>query len=537
MGNVADNTPVIIGVGQVSERVGEPGYRERSPMDLAGDALKAAFTDAHAKRSLADALDTVVGVRQFEQSATRYPAPFGCADNVPRAIARRVGANPLHAIHEVVGGDRPQRLIGELAAEIASGRSKVAAIAGAEALSTMRALLARGETRDWSEHRRGDIEDRGPGLEGDLAAIAESIQGPGRGPQSLDAQQDRGPSYEGIVDRTALRHGVGAPIFAYPLAENVRRERLGLGLADYRLEIGRLFAPFTQAAAANPHSAAPTARTAEELATLTERNRLVAEPYGRLVVARDQVNQGAAVVLASAGEARRLGVPEDRWVHIHAVADCAEPTLLSRADMEASPAAVGAISSALEIAELRWENVSFTDLYSCFAIPDFNLLDAFGLDRDDPRGWTLTGGLPFFGGPGNNYSTHAIAEAVARCRAAPGSHALVGANGGTMSKYAAGIYSTAPADWSQSRWSSLAKIEPAFAVLDELDGEASAETFTIQPGKHGEVATVIARAGEARVCANSPDPGVIAALRTGPVRGRVVRIEAGEAGQNRFWFV
>ena len=39
-----DNTPVIIGVGQVSERVGEPGYAELSHMDLAGAALKAALT-------------------------------------------------------------------------------------------------------------------------------------------------------------------------------------------------------------------------------------------------------------------------------------------------------------------------------------------------------------------------------------------------------------------------------------------------------------------------------------------------------------
>jgi acetyl-CoA C-acetyltransferase len=340
-----------------------------------------------------------------------------------------------------------------------------------------------------------------------------------------------------MVDRTALKHGVAAPMFAYPLAENVRRDRLGLSLDAYRLEIGKLFAPFTRVAAANPHSAAPTVRTPEELATLTERNRLVADPYGRLVVARDQVNQGAAVVLASVAEARRLGVPEERWVHIHGVADCAEPTLLSRASMEQSPAAVAAISSALEIAGTDWENLSATDLYSCFAIPVFNLLDAFGLDRDNPRGWTLTGGLPFFGGAGNNYSTHAIVEAVARCRAAPGARVLVGANGGNMSKYAAGVYSTAPADWSQSRWVSLDKIKPALPVLDAHDGEAVAESFTIIPGKAGETATIVARAGEARVLANSTDPAICAELRKGKVGGRPVRIEEGENGVNAFWFV
>ncbi|HQV03829.1 MULTISPECIES: acetyl-CoA acetyltransferase [unclassified Novosphingobium] len=500
------NTPVIIGVGQHSERVGEEGYRELSHMDLGGEALKAAFADARAKRKLGPALDTIAAIRQFEISATRYSAPFGHSNNTPRSIARRAGANPERAILEVVGGQGPQRLVGELAAEIAAGRSRMAAVVGAEAISTMRALLARGEKRDWSERRRGSLEDRGPG-------------------------------YEGVVDRTAIKHGVGAPIAGYAIAENVRRERLGLSLADYRLEIGKLFAPFTRVAAANPHSAAPTERTAEELATLTERNRLVAEPYGRLVVARDQVNQGGAVVLASVAEARRLGVPEERWVHIHGVADCAEPAMFSRASLEQSPAAVAAISTALELSGKSWENISAVDLYSCFAIPVFNLLDAFGLDRDDSRGWTLTGGLPFFGGAGNNYSAHGIAEAVQRCRAAPGSFALVGANGGIMSKYAAGVYSTAPADWQESRWQSLDKIKPAFDVLDAHDGEAVAESFTIQPGKTGEVATIAARLQNARVLANSTDPAICAELRSGKVAGRAVRIEEGEGGVNRFWFI
>lgn len=506
MTTIPDNTPVIIGVGQFSERVGEPAYAERSHMDLAGAALAAAIADAQAREPLAPALDTLAAIRQFEISATRYHAPFGHADNVPRAIASRVGANPDRAILEVVGGQGPQRLVGEFAAEIAAGRSKMAAIVGAEAISTVRSILGRGETRDWSEQVGGTIEDRGPG-------------------------------YEGVVDMTAIRHGVGAPIGGYAIAENLRRERLGLSLADYRLEIGKLFAPFTEVAARNPHSAAPTARSAQELATLTERNRLVAEPYGRLVVARDQVNQGGAILLASAGEARRLGVPESRWVHIHAVADCAEPSMLTRESMEKSPAAVAAISTALDIAGTDWASLGAIDLYSCFAIPVFNLLDAFGLDRDDPRGWTLTGGLPFFGGAGNNYSAHGIAEAVARCRAAPGSRALVGANGGIMSKYAAGVYSTTAADWSQSRWQSLPKIKPAWAVLDAHDGEAVAESFTIQPAKDGEVATVIARVGDARVAANSRDQAVCEALRSNRVSGRTIRVEAGEKDVNRFWFI
>jgi Thiolase-like protein type 1 additional C-terminal domain len=47
-------------------------------------------------------------------------------------------------------------------------------------------------------------------------------------------------------------------------------------------------------------------------------------------------------------------------------------------------------------------------------VPVFNVCEGLGLAFDDPRGLTVTGGLPFFGGPGNNYSMHAIAETVQR---------------------------------------------------------------------------------------------------------------------------
>ena len=506
MSQVPDNTPVIIGVGQVSERVGEAAYLERSPMDLAGAALAEALVNANANEPLAPALDTIAAIRQFEISGTRYGAPFGHSDNPPRSIARRVGANPARAILEIVGGQGPQTLVGELASEIAAGRSKLAAVVGSEAISTVRDLVGRGESRDWSESMGGELEDRGYG-------------------------------HDGVYDLTALRHGVGAPIAGYAIAENARRERLGLSLAEYRLSIGRLFAPFTRIAAGNPQSAAPVERSAEELATLTERNRLVAEPYGRLVVSRDQVNQGAAIVLASAGEARRLGVPEDRWVHIHAVADCAEPSLLTRGNLERSPASLTAISAALDLAETNWAAFAHIDLYSCFAIPVFNVLDAFGLDPADPRGFTLTGGLPFFGGAGNNYSAHAIAEAVARCRAAPGSRAFVGANGGVMSKYAAAVYSTDPADWTTSRWRKLGTLPAQYGYTNEFTGEAVIDSFTIQPGKGGETGTIVARCGHVRICANSNNPAALASLRNQRAQGRKARIEYAGEGVNQFWLV
>jgi acetyl-CoA C-acetyltransferase len=502
--NVPDNTPVIIGVGQYSERVGEPGYAALSYMDLGGKALAAAIADSGASGSVADAIDTLAAIRAFEMSRPDRKPPFGAASNVPRAIASRVGANPARAILTTTGGQTNQQLVGEFAAAIAAGDSHCAVIVGSEAISTVLALSAKGEKPDWSEDVPGEFEDQGFGM-------------------------------EDLIEPALFAHGAGGAIPLYALAENARRAKLGLGLDAYRSAIGKLFAPFTRVAAANPHSAAPVERTAEELATVTDRNRIVAEPFPRMTVARDQVNQAAAIIVASAGLARALGVPEDKWVHIHAVTAATELKLSERPDLSANPASIASVEAALARAGKGMGDMAYIDFYSCFAIPVFNQCDHFGLSVDDPRGLTLTGGLPFFGGAGNNYSAHAIAEAVARVRGDRGSFALVGANGGWMSKYATGVYSCQPADWSANdRFAKLPKAADAVPVAKGPVEAATVETYTINRGPKGAEAIFIGRsaAGE-RVVGNADlnDPTTAVAFEGGEPFGTRLALMQDDRGR------
>ena len=160
---------------------------------------------------------------------------------------------------------------------------------------------------------------------------------------------------------------LGAPA-AYGLFENARRARLGLDRDSYAAEMGALFAPFTAVAARNPLAAAPTERSATELVTRTGRNRLIAEPYPRFLVARDTVNQGAAVLLTSWGLARELGLPARRYLFLAGHADAVEQDLLRRPDLASSPASMAALRLALEIAGITGEDLATIDLYSCFPI-------------------------------------------------------------------------------------------------------------------------------------------------------------------------
>ena len=479
-----DLTPVIIGVGEASERIDSPSYEALSPVALAARAAQAALDDAHAAKPLAAHVDVVAAIRQFEISGANAVAPFGRSNNFPRSVSKRIGADPARAILEPVGGQGPQHLVNEFAQAIGKGEIGMALIFGSEAISTIRDLTSKGETRDWSETVEGSLDDRGYAL-------------------------------DGLVTQELASHGARTPIQLYAMFENARRAKTGLDRAKYALEMGKLFAPFTKVAATNPHAMSQEVFDAEALATVTPRNRLVADPFPRRMVARDQANQGAAVLITSVGKARELGVPEDRWVYLHGGADVAERTPIERNDLADYPAAALASKRALETAGVGVADIAVFDLYSCFPVAVFDARDALGISADDPRPLTVTGGLPFFGGAGNNYSMHAIASMIRALREKPGQYGFVGANGGFLSKYSVGVYSTKPCVWKGFDSKDLqAQVNawPAPKPAPDAALSGTVETYTIDYGREAPAGILVCRtaAGERFVAMTDPDdPAVV----------------------------
>ena len=124
----------------------------------------------------------------------------------------------------------------------------------------------------------------------------------------------------------------------------------------------------------------------------------------------------------------------------------------------------------------------------------------------------MTGGLPYFGGPGNNYVTHSIATMMDILRANPGKFGLLNANGWFVTKHSMGIYSTTPLE---SDWQREAPSDYQQSILDEAhppftespDGKATIETYTVIHGRKGvERALVIGRQEDGtRFIAETPD--------------------------------
>lgn len=505
---VDPRTPVIVGVGQFTERIDDPDYRGMSAVELATEAVRAALADTGADvAAVAKAIQVFAGLRQFEICTPFASAPLGASDNYIRSVAQRVGADPERAVLEPIGGNGPQKLVSEFGGAIAAGEIEVALILGSENGSTLKTFAGRDDGPDHSETVGGQLDDRGYG-------------------------------FEQYMSEYTAKHGLtGAPV-QYGLLDNARRRRLGLSVDEYRLAMAELFAPFSKVAAKNPFSSSPTERSVEELATVTVDNRMICDPYPRLMVARDTVNQGAAALIMSVDAARKLGVPEEKWVYLHGHADQREQDLLEREDVSISYSSKQAVTEALRGTGIGIDDVATFDLYSCFPFPVFVVCDDFGLGADDPRGLTLTGGLPYFGGPGNSYSLHGIAETVAAMRDKPGTFGLVGANGGVMSKYSVGVYSTTPTEWVPDRSPALqADIAalPKVAVTRNANGAGVIETYSVRYDWPERTGVIIGRldADNSRFMALTTDAALLELMTDGDPLGAAITVTAGEDGINR----
>lgn len=474
--------PVLVGAGQtVSHWDGKSGP-DGAPtfISLAVEAAERALADSGA-RDIAAQIDTIAMVRTMDDSIPSFPQPFGRAENLPRAIAREIGANPAEAIYEVTGGQSPQSLVNEMAGRIHDGACEVALIAGTEAIGARKTARKAGIELDFSSDVGGQLEDRG-----------------------------LGPM---LLSRYEIKHGLVTPAFFYALFENAYAHKLGHARSTHRAEMGQLFEKFASVAADNPYAQFPVARDADFLATPSRENYPFADPYLKWHMAQDAVNMAAAVLIMSSEKADALGVPEDKRVYLHGGGEAADLHISERPRLEGSWAMDAALGTALEQAGKTPADMGLLDLYSCFPIAVFSSTASLGINwKTDPRALTLTGGLPFFGGPGNNYSLHGIASMIESVRQQSGAFGLVLANGGWMTKESAGIYSTRQPDTFVPVPKAV-EAANAIALVEEVSS-GSLETFTLVHGRDGPAQAIVfgRTAADQRFIATSREASVLARL-------------------------
>jgi acetyl-CoA C-acetyltransferase len=480
------DAPVIVGVGEVVRRPGDDGPTE--PGALAAEAVGDALADAGA----GDAPLPRVG-------ALAMAPPVAWQDGDPgRRVADLLGLDGVRTLRSSKqGGNGPQLLVNEIAARIQAGALDAAIVCGAEALSTLRGAMKRGEDPGWpapdAEREADEV------LEGEAVANTEA----------------------------EMAAGLFAPITAYPLIENALRAAAGETPAEHLDRVARLWSRFSEIATGQPAAWTPVAYTPEQLRTASRDNRQVTLPYTKLLNANIQTDQAAALIVCSAGVAEELGIPRDQWVFVVAGAGATDEWFMSeRRELHRSPAIRACGDALFAHAGIGPEELGPVDLYSCF--PSAVQLAAGELGLSLERDLTCTGGLTFFGGPGNNYATHGIGAVARRLRdAEPGTVGLASAIGWYATKHALGLYSNEP----PGRPYALADAEPEpvapRSVAEPADAEATAETCTIVYDRDGAPVYGILFAlldDGRRAVAKSDDADVMATMPGGDFLGSRVRL-------------
>ncbi len=493
-----DNLPIIVGAGQVTQRPGTE--RPREPLALMAEAARLAEADARAG-DLLHGLDSIRVVNIFS-----WPSKAPAHD-----LSNALAVAPREQIYTALGGNTPQWQVNEAAERIHNGELKLVLIAGAEGMYSARRARTKGVDLGWSP----------------------------RGNPTPNVGDNR----PGVNDAEA-KHGATLPTAVYPLFENALRAHYGRSIDAHRDALGELFAPFTEIAAANPYAWFREAKSAHEIATATPSNRYIGFPYTKYLNSIIDVDQGAALLMTSVGEARRLGIPEGRWVYVWGCGDATDHWFFTeRANYHSSPAIRAAGQRALGMAGVSIGDIAHLDLYSCFPSAVQIARDMLGIAPGDSRPLTVTGGLPYFGGAGNNYVTHSIAAMVEKLRADRGKLGLVTANGWYVTKHSVGIYST---EAPQRVWQRTdpkidqaqvdAGPKPAFA--DAPSGAATVETYTVLFDRDGapERGIVIGRlADKRRFIANTPtDSRTLESMTKREMVGTAGSVEPTDSGTNLF---
>ena len=449
-----ERQPVIIGVGRLTQHPGTPLADRHHPVGMLCAAARSAAadatsdggaTDGHPDSLLAD-LVAVGTPGMFTES--RWRAAFGKDDpmyrNFSQSVAHALGArsiNPALCWRSFPGGNGPQYLVNAFAERIALGNIPQGPIlvGGVEENSTFDRVMRAGDKHLLKKWGWGD---RGHGQ-----------QPPPDAPVTVNLHAKFKPEHFQVYRQ--IHQHLGRQTYEhYPLWENALQHRLGRTRAEHTDAIAELFSRFSAVAAEQPqHSWYPFARSAAFLKTPTADNRVMAVPYNKWMIARDEIDQSACCIMMSWAEAERRGVPRSKLVFLWGSGDAFDTTFLPlRRKYDCSMSMQAAYAEAFRSAGLGAPDhtkLAFLDLYSCYPVAVEAACEAVGL-RDplstEVSRLTATGGLPYHGGPGSNYSSHGLAAVVEKLRLPEyrGQLAAVGANGGVLTEHSVGIYGTEP---------------------------------------------------------------------------------------------
>jgi acetyl-CoA C-acetyltransferase len=402
MRELPSNTPVIVGIGFHQERMEDP-TECAEPYKLMVRAVRTAADDAGYPALLQqiESISVPQGMWQYRNPGKLIAEALGCPS--AKSVISDLGVLQL-------------TLLSDLCRAIAVGEQAVGVVTGGEAqFRELRSMITQQPVSDTQQP-----EDTPP----------PDVHHTSQDPFCSDLEGQR---------------GLHLPVELFAIIESALRYHRGWGIEEHRDRIARLYSSFSDVAAANPHAWRREPMSPEEIRNPTAKNSMLAFPYTKRHCTQWNVNQAVAIMVCSAAKAERLGLDSSGWIYPLAAAESKHVVVLAQQrQLHSHPGTIVSGERALALAGITTRDLTAAELYSCFPAAIQSFAEDLKLEGVCPL--TVTGAMPFAGGPFNSFSLEGVARMVEVLRAAAPRRrvGLVSNLSGIFGKQACALFSNAP---------------------------------------------------------------------------------------------
>jgi acetyl-CoA C-acetyltransferase len=253
-----------------------------------------------------------------------------------------------------------------------------------------------------------------------------------------------------------------------------------------------MYAEFSKVAANNPDGWIDSMKSAKDIKQVSKENPLQAFPYNKLHCSSWNVSQASAMILCSEDLADKLDIPRNKRVYPlvssetnHMIAPIQRPKLSESTGLDLAASFIKNICDEHKI------QPNIYDLYSCFPVAVQMFADSLNLGSEDVK--TVTGGMPFAGGPLNNYMIHSTVKMVSEIRNNHSNIGLVTGVSGMMTKQAFALWAKEPLIQfiSKDVTEEAALIEHPVEMSTQTNGMAIVLGYTIFKDANKDMKVVI----------------------------------------------
>ena len=381
------NRSVVIGISAIQQKGNFENLDEA--LHLMDKAVKEALSDS-GNKLVKDYIDEI-----------RIPKGFWRYRDPGKWIARNNNFKNIPTTYVTKIGVLQQNLINEACQKIETGEINASIILGGEArFKQLRAVI---EKKEYFETKLDENSDF-----------------------YIKAKEDLYGDDE-LAELGAMAVGY------YATMETAIRKNDGEGIEEHQNNIALMYEEFSKIASENKDGWLNHPYAKEEILETSKKNKMLAYPYNKLHCTSWNVNQSAAMIICSEELANELKIDNKKRVYPisssennHMIAIQQRPKLYESLGMTYAANSINKMIERLDI------KLDAYDLYSCFPAAIKMFTKSIGLDSEIPK--TVTGSMPYAGGPLNSFVIHSTVKMIQKIRALEVKYGLITGVSGMMTK-------------------------------------------------------------------------------------------------------